>query len=384
MTDQTEQLLMILQDKVLNIQDSIHTYEDIISDIKEELGMNTPEFKLQFSIDKQPPDDFRPRRAKYKWLLKVRRTYINYLRDILNKRGQPAVGIPIFIDDSTNYSDEHTTEFRLKHLSVGSERFTRQYYIDKPNFRGTEVVYTHKPSKSGYQFWIVMWDIAKDILTLTVSTWIVDHNLARKRDTLYFARSYTFTEVPEYDPASTEGAPSPINYSPSLTSTSERIRALAFATAKEVTSDSPVDEGWVLTAAPDGINETMNRMRYLIEQFDMSGILRTMNDAYFKEQWFRQLASLFWKDNDVSQYLRTTDRLAESGILKHSWFQPNTTYPRDKEKYERNREEFKEVRKAYSIWADRFLDAFNGREVDLSEDVEFPAYPLHEPSPDDK
>jgi len=374
--------MTIVTSRVLDLQDSIYSYRQILDDIRTDLGMDTPEFKQQFSQDHVLPHGYLERRHQYLWLLNVRREYAEYLRALMKKQGRPAIGIPIFIDDPANDTDGNTS-FRLKHVSIGSEKFDRDHYFDKEQHQGKEIVYLHAHSKSGYQFWIVAWDTRQDNLVLTISTWIIDHDTAQERNTLYLARTYTFSEVPDYDityDPEFKNVPPLVRYSASLTKVSDVTRRLAFTTAKEVTRHNSDD--WVLVAAPYGITETMSRVRYMLEQFDVTGILETMKDRYFKVQWFRLMAKLFWSDNDVDAYLRTADRLGEHGILKHDWFRPITTHPRDAEQYDEHRQRFEEVRKPYNIWANRFWQALNGVDVDLSEEVEFPEYPLHEPSPD--
>lgn len=253
--------------------------------------------------------------------------YANYLREV--QRRQPGgKGYPVWtVEDS----------FHMEKLELGPMTFNRAWFTEGTRVNGgTEIVWAHQGK--GYQWWILSWRWARKLLTVTVTHWMILHDSELKRNTVYFTRGFTFREDP------TEGMhrQNLVDTNTNLGKVPEHHRNRVMKLARHATSDN--DDEWVLTLAPYSIFGTIFDLHNLIKRLDFFDLHQYWLDREFKRFWLSRVLKALWADTEIPLSQRQIDF---DGLLKDTWYIPNTEHILDRERFQRIYKEWIEFREWY-------------------------------------
>lgn len=253
--------------------------------------------------------------------------YANYLRQV--QRRQPGgKGYPVWLVEDS---------FHLERFEIGPKTFRRAWFEERPN-GGTEIVWPHAHRDVGYQWWILSWTWQKKLLTAYVTHWMILHDSELKRNTIYFTRGFTFRE----DPTMGQYPQNLVISNTNLGKVSNHHRRRVMDLARHATQDNKED--WVLTLAPYSLFGTIFDLHNLIKRLDFFDLHQYWLDKEFKRFWLSRVIMALWGD---SEWKPRHEQIDFDGLLKDTWYIPNTDHVLDRERFQRVYREWIKFREWY-------------------------------------
>lgn len=251
--------------------------------------------------------------------------YASYLREV--QRRQPGgKGYPVWlIEDS----------FHLEKFEIGPKTLDRAWFESRTP-GGTEIVWAHQDR--GYQWWILTWIWNHKLLTVSVTHWMILHDSELKRNTVYFTRGFTFRE----DPVTSKYRDRLVDSNTNLGKVPKSHRERVMKLARHATQDNKED--WVLVLAPYSLFGTIFDLHNLIKRLDFFDLHQYWLDTQFKRFWLSRVLKALWADveNPPRQ-----DQIDFEGLLKDTWYIPNTEHFLDRERFQRIYREWIKFREWY-------------------------------------
>lgn len=274
------------------------------------------------------PDAFSNNNPRLRNLNIIWQYYANYLREV--QRRQPGgKGYPIWlIEDS----------FHLEKLEIGPKTLKRDWFTEGVRVNGgTEIVWPHPHKDVGYQWWILSWRWNHKLLTVSVTHWMILHDSELKRNTVYFTRGFTFREDPTMGKYRDELVVTNTN----LGKVSDHHRNRVMKLARHATQDNKED--WVLTLAPYSLFGTIFDLHNLIKRLDFFDLHQYWLDKEFKRFWLSRVLKALW----AGEWTPKQEQIDMDGLLKDTWYIPNTDHFLDRERFQRIYQEWVKFREWY-------------------------------------